>query len=56
MKTGAGEAEVDIHIWKKPETHSMVETFTISVGKQALCHYMPKEQAMECLSRYLDSL
>jgi hypothetical protein len=48
--------EVDVHIWKHPEDESMEATFTISVGRRALCHYATKAAAIECLDNYLDEL
>jgi hypothetical protein len=41
--------EFDLHIWAKPEDETMVETFTVSIGKRAICVDTPIERTLEAI-------
>lgn len=49
-----GEKEFDVHVWKQPESKTWRATYTLSVGKRAICYDMPIEQTLEAFRNYLE--
>ncbi len=43
------DVEFDMHVWIKPESENTVPLYTISIGRRAVCHYMPLDKAIECV-------
>lgn len=49
-------AEIDLHIWKKPEDAFTTDLFTISHGKTSVCVDAPRALALTCFEEFLDAL
>lgn len=53
------DTEIDLHIWKKPETEAMAATYTIFSAAPpsfAITIDLPLDMALERLREYLEGL